>query len=289
MGILSVCGESGFNDWEMAGRNTAGSGLEGIMEKEVDKSMCSDGPRLLAYLDILGCSTLVKTDPGVVRSVLTSFIDEAKSVNCWNRDYGLVNFSDTVILYARHAGKNETTNYADLICLTREILVRMLAKEIPVRGIVTYGEFSVEEYKGSELFWGGALVRAHEMESAEKIVGVFIDDSAIPDYGKGSMTECCGHDFIKMDSGKVLINPFQHLCQISDGESIADATYSYGDLYADEIRVYHFLHKRVREETDPKIRSKYTSALGYADQIFENKSNGEMTRAEELRKAACRD
>jgi hypothetical protein len=253
---------------------------------ELDKTMCSDGPRLLAYLDILGFSNLVKADPGAVRSVLINFIDEAKNVNCWNHDYGLINFSDTIVLYARYAGKNESVNYSDLICLTREMLVRMLAKEIPVRGIVTYGEFSVEKYKGSELFWGEALVRAHEAEANEKIVGVYIDDSAIPDLkascSKETYVDCYDWDYVLMDGGKILINPFHHLCQIHDGESIKDATVSYGDLYSDEIRAYRFLRRKADEETNSDIRLKYTNASKYADQLFENKWNGEMTRAEEI-------
>ena len=100
--------------------------------------------RYVFFLDILGFSTLVKKkSPSEVYAV----IDEAlQAFDRWeelNGQFSTIYFSDTFVFYQQPNGYGDWA-FLDVYAIGAMVLSALLAKGIPARGTITFGEFEVQ-------------------------------------------------------------------------------------------------------------------------------------------------
>jgi hypothetical protein len=139
------------------------------------------GPgRYLLYLDVLGFSDIVETR--AVEEVY-AIVDEClQAFDRWqrlNRLFSTIYFSDTFIFYQEPKGYGDWA-FLDVYAIGGMVLSALLAKGIPARGSITFGEFEVRKdtTKKHQVYFGRALIEAYRAELREKWIGITIEPSA---------------------------------------------------------------------------------------------------------------
>lgn len=125
-------------------------------------------------------------------------------------EYSILYFSDTIIIYQ----KNENDYYKismDIWYLARLIHCRLMSKKIPLRAVITFGEFIV---KGNDsinnlMFFGKALIEAYEIEKKENVIGIIVSPNSYkyidyPDF----IIMHKSKTFLKREDGCLMLNPF---------------------------------------------------------------------------------
>lgn len=245
------------------------------------------GKRLIAFIDILGFKKLCeKKSANEIKSILALFTDTAEWTEKINRDFGIIAFSDTVIIYQIEMGM-DSTRWSDLIFFVRNIFITMLRHGYPLRCVINFGEFYVDRSNEStrELFWGKALIDAYEAEKTENIVGIFILPQAV----------CIGEEkpiknlelaypdefHVKFDD-RVFVNLFVRLCRIPEYYSIKNAAEDFDPEVQAEINAYFKLKGMMGEQSPGKDKEKYTNSLKLAELFLTKKGTIEGTRLEEI-------
>ena len=142
--------------------------------------------RFLAYIDLLGFSELVHKRPEILPD-LFRVLDKANVHE--DHDFGVINFSDTLLVY----NKTEATSdhgkgvFVMFLCeFAQRIQYMLLGRDAFLRGLITYGHFEDAgpppngKYKNIQAFWGDALITAHRAEREIKAVGLFVDENVKP-------------------------------------------------------------------------------------------------------------
>jgi len=131
--------------------------------------------RFFLYLDILGFTELVRRGS----DKLDDLYEVIASLNAHDHDaFKVVVFSDTVIVYNVNGGNTtEDAKYLVMfLCeFVRDLMHRLMGREIYFRAIITYGDFTHYELNGMPCFFGNALINAHNSEKELKAIGLFID------------------------------------------------------------------------------------------------------------------
>ncbi len=252
--------------------------------------------RLIAFFDILGFKNLVKSrNPFRVAETLSTFIRTATETKKWNSDFGLISFSDTIVLYTKPFGRQRGL-CEDLIALSRELMIQMLRQEIFIRGVLHYGEFFCDHVLGTdfEMYYGKALVEAHEAESTENIVGLFmLPEAALCLFDKSPSVQLLCDDCYKKEywvqyTERVFINLFQSILNVWEGEPLHDAIESSDSGILLEIQAYfklrEELEKKIKEGASSKIIAKYRNALRIFDHFLDGWNTSEYSRLEEMKR-----
>ncbi len=232
------------------------------------------GSRYFAYIDLLGFSNKVKEDSISALSWLKEFLDSTW-VNNNNTDYGLIYFSDTIIVYMKHCNK-DPLYLKDICAIAREITINMLSQKIPIRGVIHYGELNIDFHKEHYLFYGKGLIKAHHAEPTNNIVGLFLLNDAInaayPKIQPLTKLNECNSEFYIDEWEEVYVNMFLHLSErnYSDITSSIPIDDDIKVLLEPEIKAFKFIEEEIDNSSDPKTKAKYEKALHLAKKSIDN-------------------
>ncbi|QBG46006.1 hypothetical protein EGM51_00730 [Verrucomicrobia bacterium S94] len=112
--------------------------------------------RFFAFIDILGFERLCQTEPDKVSRILKKFVSsQSHFFQGEQSDYGMIYFSDTIIIYYKHHSQDQLY-LMDVCHIAHKLTIDMLSMDVPVRGVINYGELNIEpnNQTGMELFWG---------------------------------------------------------------------------------------------------------------------------------------
>ncbi len=207
--------------------------------------------RYLLFLDILGFSELVENKNSddvydVINSALSSF-------SRWeelNKQFKTIYFSDTFLFYQEPKGYADWA-FLDVYGIGAMLLSAMLAKGIPARGSIVFGEFEVKNDSKDrhQLYFGKALIEAHKAEKKEQWIGITIQPSAWLPYeeiNKGTIKAFESEGVWKIRDDKVLLlNPFIKLRGWHIMDLIGEIDKPYMDWdppeFPNDILGFHFL------------------------------------------------
>jgi hypothetical protein len=221
--------------------------------------------RLFAYCDILGFKEMIKTKESDISAILKKFINNYP-LKMNRGDYEIIYFSDTIIFYTKTTGYCQQL-FWDMIYIAQVFVIEMLQNEIPIRGVVNYGELSVDIEKESKIkmFWGQGLIDAYDAEKEEKIIGLFILPDALSGFkSTHGLVECYPKRFHVKYDGRFFINLFPRIAQLREAYSLRNAIYDTDPQILDEIAAYYFLKGSLNKHPG-EIADKYKNTLTLAD------------------------
>lgn len=173
--------------------------------------------RYLLFLDLLGFSKLVEDkSPQEVYDVIDTAL---KSFSKWeklNKQFKTIYFSDTFLFYQDHKGYGDWA-FLDIYAIGAMLLSALLAKKIPARGSISFGEFEVKADSANKhlLYFGKALIEAYKAERSEQWIGITIQPSAWKIYEKKNIGTVkvfeSEHVWKIREDGVLLLNPFLKL------------------------------------------------------------------------------
>ncbi len=180
--------------------------------------------RYLLFLDVLGFSKLVESKS---TEEIYAVINEAlQAFSRWeelNQLFRTIYFSDTFIFYQDQKGYSNRT-FLDVYAIGGMVLSALLAKGIPARGAISFGEFEVlnDQSGKHQVYFGAALIEAYRAEQQESWIGITILESAWSLYEENNpgITKVFEneHVWLRRHDDVLLLNPFIKL----PGEYIDD-------------------------------------------------------------------
>ena len=239
--------------------------------------------RYLLFLDILGFSKLVKQRG---RDEVLQTIHEALDVfGRWEQLNGLfktIYLSDTFLFYQEPRGYGDWA-FLDVYGIAALIHTALLSKRIPTRGAISFGEFEVYERDGGgqQVYFGRALIEAHEAEQRENWIGITILPSAWKRFDAADPRNIGAFEnekvWLKRSDDVLLLNPFIKLRGWYLDDLIGGINYPYEEWdqpdFPNEILAFAFLRdeaKKFAEAGDftSKVASKYHVTQAFLSQVF---------------------
>ena len=116
-----------------------------------------------------------------VRDILKKFICNISLR--MNTDFETISFSDTILFYTK-LPEYHIVYFHDIVYITKEFALEMLTHGIPIRGVITYGEFNVDMVDDYDCIGDGTTqaVCSHPAQTD----GTFTVYISCEDYGKKS-------------------------------------------------------------------------------------------------------
>jgi hypothetical protein len=180
----------------------------------MNNEMAINHGRYLLFLDILGFSELVESKSA---EEIYAVIDDALSAfGRWEELNGLfktIYFSDTFIFYQEPKGYRDWA-FLDIYAIGGMVLSALLARGIPARGAISFGEFEVKLNASGrhQVYFGKALIEAYKAEHREKWLGITILPSAWRPYDAHNpkTIDAFANErvWLKRDDEVLLLNPF---------------------------------------------------------------------------------
>ena len=136
--------------------------------------------RYLLFIDILGFSALVEQEsPEKIYTIINHALCSFSRWENLNRRFKTIYFSDTFLFYQEQKGYGDWA-YLDVYGIGAFLLSALLAKGIPARGSIVFGEFEVKNDLNNkhQLYFGKALIEAYKSEKKEQWIGITIQPSA---------------------------------------------------------------------------------------------------------------
>jgi hypothetical protein len=239
--------------------------------------------RYLLYLDILGFSELVRTrGKGEVLATITEALNSFGRWEELNQCFRTIYFSDTFLFYQESKGYGSWA-FCDVYAIGSLILTRLLAKGIPARGVITFGDFDVhQDVAGRHLvYFGMALIEAHEAEKNEAWLGISIQPSAwLPfEAGDPGIIEAFEREkvWLLRSDNVLLLNPFIKLRGWYSEDLIGeiDAPYMEWDRpdFPNEILAFKFLREQAERFNEGgdftgRVATKYHTTNAFLKKIF---------------------
>lgn len=230
------------------------------------KSVINQG-RYLLFLDILGFSELVETKSA---EEIYAVIDESlRAFGRWEELNGLfrtIYFSDTFIFYQEPKGYGDWA-FLDVYAIGGMVLSALLAKGIPARGAISFGEFEVQfDATGRhQVYFGKALIEAYKAEQREKWLGITILPSAWHPYdaqNPKTIDAFAGERvWARRDDGVLLLNPFIKLRSWYSSALIGEVDKPYSKWNAPEFPNDILGFKFIRDQAEKyAARNDFTSS-----------------------------
>ena len=239
--------------------------------------------RYLLFLDILGFSELVKQRG---QEEVLRVIDEALCVFArWaslNKQFKTIYFSDTFLFYQVPKGYGRWA-FLDIYAIGALVLTSLLAKGIPARGAISFGDFDVFDRERGEhqVYFGRALVEAHEAEQRESWVGITILPSAWMPFeaeDTGIVRAFEGEKvWLRRADNVLLLNPFIKMrgWYISDLTGEINCPYEEWDApdFPNEILAFRFLRETANAfceagDFSGRVASKYHLTQAFLSKMF---------------------
>jgi hypothetical protein len=124
----------------------------------------------IAYFDILGFRNIVENFDA--NGVLYSYREVLKEI----RQYDKVKhkfFSDSFVFYTENDSQD---SFGHMYSASTMFFREMFAKNIPLRGCLTVGQFYVDEEEG--IFFGRALIEAYDWAEGQNWIGLVLSEKA---------------------------------------------------------------------------------------------------------------
>lgn len=234
--------------------------------------------RYILFLDILGFSNLVESN-GVdhVYKVVDEALQGFERWKSLNKNFRTIYFSDTFLFYQNPKGYHDC-HFLDIYAIGAMLLSSLLAKGIPARGAISFGEFEVRDdsSKKHQLYFGKALIEAYKAEQRENWIGITILPSAWKPWDQHN---CCVKTYAAEGAWKIrhdevlLLMPLLKL-RIWYGDEI-DQPYLDWDApdFPNDLRAFHFLRSKTREFCDDgdfsgRVAVKYHSTMAFLREIM---------------------
>jgi hypothetical protein len=239
--------------------------------------------RYLLLVDILGFSELVRTKGR--QEVLATINEALEAFDRWeklNQLFKTIYFSDTFLFYQVPKGYGSWA-FLDAYAIGGFILTALLAKGIPARGAITFGDFDVLDgaHGNHQVYFGAALVEAHRAEQRENWIGITIQPPAWKPYEaeEPRLIEAFQNEkvWLKRDDDVLLLNPFIKMrgWHIQDLMGEIDVPYMEWDQpeFPNEIRAFRFLKSQSEIYSEKgdftgRIAGKYHATNAFLKQLF---------------------
>lgn len=221
----------------------------------------------ILLIDILGFSNYCKQrNEEEIYSLINEVVNNAKEIEDNSLGYKVLCFSDTIILFQK---ENLPVNQAfnDIYSIASLLFTTLLSRKIPIRGAITFGSFTVKmnTRNDTNLFYGKALIEAHELEETEKSLSISIAQSAIDCLGDDKIKYLVSSKIIISKGGKYLLNPFYHIrgsVYSLKNELISDLDYLV------EINAIKYIMDMSKQNISNAIQEKYANTISLLLDIF---------------------
>lgn len=241
------------------------------------------GGRYLLFLDLLGFTDLVthtstKEIIQTINDALQPFLEWEKL----NTYFKTIYFSDTFLFYQEPKGYHRRC-FLDVYALAAMITSSLLAKGIPSRGAITFGEFEVEfDNSGRhQLYCGKALIEAYKAERKENWIGVTIQPSAwkpFEDSNQGTIKKFETEGVWRTRSdGVLLLNPLITLHDYYISDLLHEITVPYSEWdapsFPNDLKAFWFIHDKAKEyeklgDFSGRASTKYFSTIAFLRDVL---------------------
>lgn len=212
--------------------------------------------RYLLLLDILGFRKRVESRQA---DEIYKIVDLAlQTCHRWeelNQAFRTIYFSDTLIFYQEPLEYGDWA-FLDAYAIGGMLLSALLARGIPARGAITFGEFVVRKDSDGRhnIFFGKALIEAYEAERNENWVGITISPSAwkpFEQFNAGSVGAFEREGVWRRRNDDVLLlNPFIKLRNWFPYDSIGEISGPYekwdAPEFPNDLRAFRFINDQAK-------------------------------------------
>lgn len=212
--------------------------------------------RFLLYIDILGFTEMVKSEPRKVARIYS--ILDTLNVHKHN-SFKTIVFSDTILVYNIDVATNDVVREYlvwYLIEFAEDLHHRLTGQDIYFRAALVAGDFSHYNLKNVECFYGDALISAHDAEKAIPALGLFLDRECAK-YNKYFETESFNSGYLFVYLNRSL----EQLDEYSGGTfPVKRYEVNIGDIapYALwQIRFLQDIYEQMRKHPLPLVRAKF--------------------------------
>ena len=239
--------------------------------------------RYVLLLDILGFSELVESKGaeeiyGVINEALRAF-------GRWeelNKLFRTIYFSDTFVFYQDPKGYGDWA-FLDVYAIGGMVLSALLAKGIPARGAISFGEFEVRADNSGkhQVYFGRALIEAYRAEQRENWIGITILNSAWSLYENSKPGTIAAfeseHVWIKRSDDVLLLNPFVKLRGWYTYDLIGEVEKPYlrwnAPEFPNDILGFKFLRDQAAAyasvgDFSGKVAIKYHATIAFLKQVL---------------------
>ena len=172
--------------------------------------------RYILYLDILGFKEALKTwSPDQIYDIVNKSL-VASDILDESMPFSVLYFSDTRITYQNRAidpGVDEKV-LDTLTKIAEHVYLNLTAQRIPVRGVISSGQFVVQPDKSGKhnIFFGDALISAYNLEPKFKWLGIVADWKVTRQHRLVVDDEVSKNAHIWVEGkGYWFLNPWRHL------------------------------------------------------------------------------
>jgi len=229
--------------------------------------------KYLFYLDILGFRNLIKEKSSeYIFNTIDKCLDIFYTWEIFNELFSTLYFSDTIIFY-QTSEEYKQTSFLDIYGIAGLIYSKLLSEGIPVRGAITYGEFTVklDSKSRNNIYFGNALVEAFDLEKKEEWVGIIISSSAYKNIDNKMIEAFIKENvFERREDGCLLLNPFCNIRSLSFGENAYEEA---GEMFLDELKAVKFLLSKEKEyalRAPCREFSKYSNTVAFLRRIMKD-------------------
>ena len=207
--------------------------------------------RYLLLLDILGFRELITTrEPDEIYAIVDHALESFDRWQKLNDDFRTIYYSDTILFYQDPLGYGDWA-FLDVYAVGAFLLASLLAKGIPARGSISFGDFVVrkDSRKKHEVYFGKALIEAYDAQERENWIGITILPSAweVYEHHNPGMIDILESEGVwrRRDDDVLLLNPFLRLLGwfVHNKVERIDLPYDQWDKpeFADALRGLRFL------------------------------------------------
>jgi len=241
--------------------------------------------RYLLFLDILGFTELVESRSA---EEIYAIIDDAlRTFDRWeelNKFFRTICFSDTFVFYQEPKGYDDRA-FLDVYAMGGMVLSALLAKGIPARGTISFGQFEVRSDSSSkhQVYFGKALIEAYKAEQKENWIGITVLESAWAPYEVKNTGNIDGFEsegvWKKRHDGVLMLNPFIKLRGWYSDDLIGEIDRPYMEWdapeFPNEILAFKYLREQAssygeRGDFSGEVAVKYHATIAFLKDILGN-------------------
>lgn len=208
--------------------------------------------RWFCYLDLLGFKSLVLQKHKIeeviflYNEIIEDLISKADLKKTLGVSYSW--FSDTFIIYSR---SDSLIEFASIEQVSRLFFTKLIKKEIPVRGALTYGKLYSQSAK--KVFIGEALIDAYEYGEKQKWLG-FLLTPKVYDKLKETDLDIRDRPFYKRIESDEIITHFNK-CNIY--------AYAFNDLKINDKNPYLEVIRKMSISAPKEAYEKYENTIKF--------------------------
>jgi hypothetical protein len=210
---------------------------------EKSNGIKDSGSRYLLLVDVLGFRKSVQDEAvEAVYQRINASLRSLHTLEAGTRGFATLSFSDTLILWQQLEAPSVWT-FGQLWIVGTRLFSALLAKGVPVRGAISFGDFTVRRDSDNrhDVFFGKALIEAYDAERSESWLGIVVCPSAWKRYevenpGLIDVLDEFGRWRRRGENGPLLLNPFPEIMSTWPGRQ-ALPLFSPGSGTDEEARV----------------------------------------------------